>query len=143
MIDNPEDPVIREAGISGDATALALAFRKYGENWYGALVVARMENIQTTDQFKYFDGFGAELYLQWQFGERWWMISGGNWSKPDSDDPDAGEYEIAYAVLGLRYTLDSFNRMLYTEYRMDFGDLWDGTDRKNEVTIGFRWDFGY
>jgi hypothetical protein len=142
-IENLEDPVIREAGISGDASAIALAFRKYGENWYGALVVARMENIQTTDQFKYFDGYGAELYLQWQFGERWWMISGGNWSKPDGDDPDAGEYEIAYAVLGLRYTLDSFNRMLYAEYRMDFGDLWDGTDRKNELTIGFRWDFGY
>ena len=123
--------------------AFAVAFRKYGENWYGALVIARMENIQTTDEFKYIDGYGAELYLQWQFGERWWLISGGNWSKPDSDDPDAGEYKIAYAVLGLRYTLDSFNRMLYAEYRMDNGILWNGTDRKNEFTIGFRWDFGY
>jgi len=142
-IDNLEDPVISEAGISGDARALAVAFRKYGENWYGALVIARMENIQTTDEFKYIDGYGAELYLQWQFGERWWMIGGGNWSKPDSDDPDAGEYEIAYAVLGLRYTLDSFNRMLYAEYRVDGGKLWNGTERKNEFTIGFRWDFGY
>lgn len=142
-IDELEDPIIRDAGISGDAEAFALAFRKYGENWYGALVIARMENIQTTDQFKYIDGYGAELYLQWQFGERWWFISGGNWSKPDSDDPDAGEYEIAYGVLGLRYTLDSFNRMLYAEYRVDFGELWDGTERKNELTLGFRWDFGY
>jgi hypothetical protein len=33
--------------------------------------------------------------------------------------------------------------MLYAEYRIDAGELWDGTNRDNELTIGFRWDFGY
>ena len=46
-------------------------------------------------------------------------------------------------MFGLRYTFDSFNRMLYAEYRIDNGRLWDGTALKNELTIGFRWDFGY
>jgi len=32
---------------------------------------------------------------------------------------------------------------LYAQYRIDTGTLYDGTPRKNELTIGFRWDFGH
>jgi len=142
-IDYENDPVISAAGIDGDAQAFALAFRKYGERWYAALVVAWLDNIETTDKLKYINGGGAELYVQWEFRDRWWLIAGGNWLRPDSEDPEAGEYQVKYAVLGLRYTLDSFNRMLYAEYRLDNGTLWDGSPRKSELTIGFRWDFGH
>jgi outer membrane protein N len=142
-IANPDDPLIKEAGISGDAVAIATSFRNYGENWYSALVLSRLENIETTNTFKYIDGYGAELYTQWQFKDRWWMVVGGNWLQPDDDDEDAGEYNIKYGVLGLRYTFDSFKRMLYAEYRIDYGKLVDGTDKKNEITVGVRWDFDY
>jgi hypothetical protein len=71
------------------------------------------------------------------------LVGGGNWLKPYDDDPEAGHFEKAYWVLRLRYTLDSFNRMLYAEYRIDYGTLYDGTPRKNELTLGFRWDFGH
>jgi predicted porin len=142
-IDNPEDPLIQQAGIDGDAQALAMAFRSYGERWYAALVISWLENVETTDEFKYFDGRGAELYVQWQFRDRWWMIAGGNWLKPDDDDPEAGEYEVQYGVLGLRYTFDSFRRMLYAEYRIDNGTLANGNPKRDELTLGFRWDFGY
>lgn len=138
-----EAAAARSAGIDGDAEAIAFSFRSYGERWYAALVVAWLDNIKTTDQLQYFNGRGAELYVQWQFNDRWWLIGGGNWLVPYDDDPQAGEYEVAYAVLGLRYTFDSFNRMLYAEYRIDRGTLWDGTPRKDELTLGFRWDFGY
>ena len=142
-IDNLEDGRIRGAGINGDARAIATAFRSYGDHWYAALVVARLENIMTTDTDQYVDGYGVELYAQWQFKDRWWLIGGGNWFGPDSDDPEAREYEVHYYVLGFRYTLDSFNRMVYLEYRMDNGLLHDGTPRRNELTVGFRWDFGH
>jgi len=142
-IDDPEDPFLREAGIEDHATAFALATRTFGKRWYAALVLSRLENVATTDQFRYFDGKGAELYGQWEFRSDWWLVAGGNWLDPDEDDPDAGEYKVAYGVLGLRYTLDSFNRMIYAEYRLDHGRLYDGTRRDNELTIGFRWDFGY
>jgi hypothetical protein len=33
--------------------------------------------------------------------------------------------------------------MLYAEYRMENGNLYDGTPRKNELTLGIRWDFGH
>ena len=108
-----------------------------------SLVFSRLENIETTDQFLYFDGTGAELFAQWQFRDRWWLAGGGNYLDPDSDDPDAGQYQIRYLVLGVRYTFDSFNRMLYAEWRDDYGKMADGTRRGNEFTVGFRWDFGY
>ena len=106
-------------------------------------MVAWLDNINTTNELQYVNGRGAELYAQWEFRDRWWFIGGGNWFKPDKDDPEAGQYETAYWILGLRYTLDSFNRMLYAEYRIDNGSLYDGTPRKNEFTVGFRWDFGH
>ncbi len=143
-IDDPEDPVIKAAGIDGNAKSLAVSFRGLGESWYTALVVAWMDNIETTDQFKYINGRGVELYAQRRLGEgRWWLIGGANWLKPDADDPDAGEYEILYGVIGLRYSFDSFKRMIYAEFRWDHGTLWDGTPTENELTVGFRWDFGY
>ena len=142
-IDEVERPELSKAGISGDARALAVAFKTYGQDWLASLVFSRLENIETTDQFLYFDGTGAELFAQWQFRDRWWLAGGGNYLDPDSDDPDAGQYQIRYLVLGVRYTFDSFNRMLYAEWRDDYGKLADGTRRGNEVTVGFRWDFGY
>ena len=71
------------------------------------------------------------------------MIAGANWLQPDDDDLDAGEFNVRYGVIGLRYTFDSFKRMLYAEYRIDYGDLVDGTPRPNEISFGVRWDFGY
>ncbi len=73
----------------------------------------------------------------------WWLVAGANWLDPDNDDEDAEKYEVAYEVIGLRYTLDSFNRMIYAEYRIDQGTLASGVHRDNEIIIGFRWDFGY
>lgn len=123
--------------------ALTLAFCSFGERWYAALVVAWLDNVRTTDQMKYFNSRGAELCVQWEIRDRWWLIAGGNWLKPDREDSEAGEYQVDYGVIGLRYTFDSFNRMLYAEYRLNRSRLWDGTPLKNELTVGVRWDFGY
>ena len=49
---------------------------------------------------------------------------------------------MRYAVIGGRYTFDSFNRMVYVEYRIDDGERADGRDRESEITFGVRWDFG-
>lgn len=142
-IADPMDPLIREAGIDGDAQALALSFRSFGEKWYAALVLAWLDNIETTDKLKYINARGIELYAQRQLRDKWWLIAGGNWLKPDENDPQAGEYEILYGVIGIRYTFDSFNRMVYAEWRIDRGSLFDGTDSENEFTVGVRWDFGH
>ena len=142
-IDDPMDPVIRAAGIDGDARAIAVALKTSGDRWFVSFVWASLDNIETTNEGKYFDGRGLELFGQWQFHDKWWLVGGGNWLEPDEEQPLVGEYQIRYAVLGLRYTFDGFNRMAYAEWRNDYGYLADGTPGKNEFTLGVRWDFGY
>jgi len=93
-IENVADPLIAAVGITGNATAIATSFRFFGDRWYSALVLSRLENIETTNTFKYINSYGAELYTQWEFKDRWWMIAGGNWLEPDEDDLDAGEYNV-------------------------------------------------
>ena len=137
------DPRVRNAGIDGDAQAVALAFKSTGDRWFASLVLSRLDNIETTDQNKYFNGYGGELFGQWEFVDRWWVTAGGNWLVPEEESKQAGDYEIRYGVLGLRYSLDGLNRMLYAEWRIDDGRFTDGSRGSNEFTVGVRWDLGY
>ena len=70
------------------------------------------------------------------------LSKGLNAIEPDQDDPDVGEFRVRYAVVGARYSFDSFKRMVYLEYRINEGRLTDGSRLKDEVTVGIRWDFG-
>ena len=133
---------IQDAGIEGDATALAISTRMYGNRWYAGLLVSKLNNMQTTDQNRYFNATGVELYAQWEVMDNWWLIGGANALEPDSEDPDVGMYRVRYVVLGGRYSFDSFKRMAYVEYRIDEGRRFDGGRNKDELTIGVRWDFG-
>jgi len=142
-IENLHAVEIETAGIDGDAIARALAFKTYGARWIASLVFSDLENVETTDQLKYFNGRGVELYATWNVSGRWWLVGGGNWLDPDSGETQAGEYEVDYEILGLHYTFDSFHRMIYAEWRIDHGTLASGRSRESEFTVGVRWDFGY
>jgi predicted porin len=142
-VENLEATEIREAGIDGDATAASLALKTYGSNWLASLVLSRLNNIETTEQNQYFNGDGAELFAQWEFAKDFWFVTGGNWLLPDDDNERTGEYSIKYGVLGVHYSIDSSNRMLYVEWKDDHGKLSNGRKRKNEFTLGIRWDIGY
>lgn len=131
------------AGIDGDSEALAMSTRAFGTRWYISLLVTRLENMETTDEGRYFDGKGLEIYGQWQVKDRWWLIGGYNSLDPDADDADAGEFRTRYTVAGARYTFRSFERMAYFEYRIDNSRLASGAKGKDEITIGIRWDFDY
>ncbi len=86
-IDDPSRPAIAAAGIDGDATALALATRWYGDHWYASLLYSHLENMELTDQGRYVHAEGIEFYAQWEFRDNWWLIGGGNWLNPDENDP--------------------------------------------------------
>lgn len=135
-------PAIIAAGMDGDAVAAAISSRWFGARWYISAVYTRLNNMETTDQGRYFNGNGLEIYGQWELIENWWLIGGWNGIEPDEEDPDVGEYRVAYAVVGGRYSFDSFKRMLYVEYRYNEGRLTDGTRLEDEITVGVRWDFG-
>ncbi len=138
----PDDIIAaRTNGLDGDAQAFAVSTRGFGDRWYASVVYSVLDNMETTDTGRYFDAEGIELYAQWEVIDRWWLIGGFNALEPSSDDPLVGEYRIRYGVVGGRYSIRSFERMVYVEYRVDDSRTVAGFPREDEVTIGIRWDF--
>ena len=141
QIDDLDDPDIRKAGLDGDAEALLVGTRQFGEKWYLGTVVSRLLNQEATDAGNYFDGWGWEVYGQYQLREKVWLTGGWNYLRPDSDRL-SGDYEIKYGVIGLRYSHDGFQNMMYANFRFDDGRLSDGEELDNVFTIGIRWNMG-
>ena len=138
---NSQSTLLQAAGIDGDAQALLGGLRWISARWNVATVVARLLNHEATDEFQYFDGWGWELYAQYQLTQRWFLVGGWNWLRPDNGQPQAGEFEVKYALLEVRYTLRGFTRMLYANVRLDAGRTADGTPQPNVFTVGIRFDF--
>ncbi len=86
------------------------------------------------------DGWGSELYGQYQVTDRIWFVGGYNILKPDSDQIQTGDFRIRYGLLGLRYSFEDFRRMIWVNVRINDGLNEDGTPRANVYTIGVRWD---
>ena len=70
-----------------------------------------------------------------------WAVAGLNWLKPDRGQLRAGRYRVKYGVLGLRYSIKAFQRLLFLEARFDKSRETDGTPIGDSVTFGVRWDF--
>ena len=132
---------LRPIGLTGDAEALLLGTRAFGDRWYAGLTLSRLKNHMTTDEGKYFDAMGAEFYGQFQLRDRLWLIGGFNGLRPDSDEPLARDYRVLYGVFGVRFTFDGFQRMIYANYKLDDSRNADGSRGANVVTLGVRWKF--
>ena len=141
QIKNRDDPDVRKAGLDGDAQAFLVGTRQFGEKWYLGTVVSRLLNHETTDEGTYFNGWGWEVYGQYQLREKLWLTGGWNYLRPDSDRL-SGDYEIKYTVIGLRYSHDGFQNMVYANMMFDEGRQSDGEMRDNVFTIGVRWNLG-
>jgi hypothetical protein len=114
--------------------------RWFSDKWYLATTVARLRNHETTDEDVYFDGWGWEVYGQYNLHKRWWAVGGWNILEPDSDQTQAGDANTRYGVLGVRYSFKKFQKMLYANARLDSSRLADGSPIDNTYTLGVRWD---
>jgi predicted porin len=140
FVSSGETALLQAAGIDGDAQALLGGMRWISARWNVATVVARLLNHETTNAYQYFDGWGWEVYAQYQATQRIFLVGGWNWLKPDNGQPQAGAFELRYALLEVRYTLRDFTRMLYANVRLDAGRDADGTPQPNVFTVGIRFD---
>jgi predicted porin len=141
QIEDLDNPAVVAAGIKGDAKALLFGARWFDEQWYLALTAARLENHETTDKGTYFLGWGSELYARYRLIKNYWLVAGYNWLSPDKDETQAGQYELLYGVVGLRYSIENFKRLAYVEWRLDGTISEDGEALGNIFTIGMRWGF--
>ena len=71
---------------------------------------------------------------------RYGWLAATNYLEPDSDQTQAGEYRVDYAVLGLRYTFDDFRRMIFANVRLNSDLDADGAPRSDVYAVGLRWD---
>ena len=141
IVRDRDAPALRAAGIDGDAQAALIGVRRLSGRWNLAATVSRLLNHETTEQRVYFDGWGAELYVQYQLTSRVFVVGGGNWLKPDRTQAQAGEYQIRYAQFEVRYTFRDFSRMVYASVKLDGGRASDGLGLPDIFTIGVRWDW--
>ncbi len=139
-IDSADLPALSAVGIDGDATAAIIGVRWYSDDWYAGTVVARLENHETTGRNIYFDGIGWEVYAQYKLYKRWWAVGGWNKLEPDSDQVQAGDYNVDYGVIGLRYSFEGFRQMIFANARLESSMTQDGLELDNVYTIGVRWD---
>ena len=135
------NPAVKAAGIKGDAEAILTGARWFDERWYLAVTAARLRNHETTDLGTYFLGWGSELYTRYQFIENYWLVAGYNWLFPDKDQTQAGQYELKYGVVGLRYSINNFKRVVYAELTLDNTISENGEKLGDIYTVGMRWDF--
>ena len=139
-VDLDDHPSLRDVGLSGDARSLIIGTRSFGERWYAGFLLAKMENHETTNEGIYFDGWGSELYGQYQLSDKVWFVGGYNILEPDSDQAQAGDYRTRYLMTGLRYSFDDFRRMIFANVRFNDSLDADGTQAANVYTIGIKWD---
>jgi predicted porin len=135
-------PELKSRGIDGDDKSVLLGAKWFSERWYLASNISLMWNHMTTDEGIYFDGKGWEAYGQYNLHKRWWVTGGWNYLKPNDNALLAGNYQVKYGVLGLRYSLRQFNRMFYANIRFDSSRL-SGADTasiSNTFTVGLRWN---
>lgn len=140
FIDNDERSELKKQGLGGDARALVLGTRVFGDHYYAGTTLSRLENQETTDQGTYFDGWGWEVFSSYNMANNWWVVGGWNMLEPNHNEPLAGKYRLRYAVIGLRYTFEEFRQMIYSEVRLDDSRNADGTRPGNVYTLGIRWD---
>jgi hypothetical protein len=139
-IDNADLVDLQAGGIDGDATALVIGTRWYGDRWYVGTLVSRLENHETTDMGTYFDGRGWEVYAQYNLLGKWWAVAGWNKLKPDGGEVQAGAFKIDYGVLGVRYSFQQFRQMIFANARFNSGKTQEGIEVGDVYTIGVRWD---
>jgi len=138
---NERNPALAAAGIRGDAQALAFGVRQIRDRWYLATTLTRLLNHETTDQARYFNGWGWEVYGRYRLFGKFWAVGGWNWLKPDSGQPLVGQYRTKYGVVGLRYSIKEFQRLVFLEARLDTSRETDGSMVGNSVAFGVRWNF--
>lgn len=139
-IDLNTNPSLRDIGITDSAQALLIGARAFGERWYAGAVLGDFKNHEVTDQGIYFEGWGGEIYGQYQLSNRWWLVGGYNTLEPDSDQSQAGAYRVKYAVAGVRFTFNKFRRMIFANIRFNDDIDSDGSSNSDVFTVGVRWD---
>jgi len=136
-------PLAKRHNLNGNMSAYLLGVQWYSQDWYLGATYSKNYNLQTTDNNNYIDSSGLEFYTQYQIVQNIWFLGGYNYSKPSSYEPESEDYLLSYGILGLRYTIDGFSKIIYMETKLDQGKRVKYNKNNNQIILGIRWDFKY
>ena len=135
-------PLLQTQGISGNEESYIVG-ATYRKERYGVNAILNYsKNHMNDDVGTYFDAFGAELYVHYDFTKNVRVAGGGNWMIP-KDDAYLGDYSIKKGILSLQYTFGdaTFDDLVYVEMAFPKGHLSNGEAQKTSVAIGVRYLF--
>jgi len=137
-------PQMRNDGIDG-ADFSSIIGLTYKKNSFGvSTVLSYTQNHMSDDQGVYFDGIGAELYMQYDIDDDIRVAGGGNWLFPEDNEYN-GMYSIKNLIFSLQYTFGekTFDDLVYMELSLPNGKFADGESKNASITIGLRYLFDY
>lgn len=137
-------PQMESVGIDGNdfSSIIGLTYKK--DSFSASGVFSYTQNHMNDDQGVYFDGIGAELYMQYDVDESVRIAGGGNWLFPE-DNEYHGKFSIKNIIFSLQYTFGekTFDDLVYMELSFPNGRLADGESKDTRFTIGLRYLLDY
>lgn len=132
--------------LSGDdeSGVATVGVRYHSGRWHTAFNVAAWEDHEViffADDTLFYDGVGAELYVDYEYSDRLHFYGGFNYTDPDIDDPRVDpDFGIEQLLLGVSWftTDESFG---YLEALVSGDTGVDGRSRDSVLAAGYRYDF--
>jgi len=132
---------MKALGINGDESSV-IGGISYTKNRYTInATLSYSQNHMNDDKAIYFDGYGFELYMHYDYTNQIRLAGGYNYIKPKYNYGYKSHYKISDAILSLQYTFNqnSFDDLVYVELSIPNGRLSDGQKAHTSISIGMRY----
>ena len=141
VLDGVIAPIHGEASIDDEYIAALVDFSR--DNFHFGVLGQVFNNHEKNDTSAFFNGWGIEYNLKYNFGKKkeWSFVNNSSILMPFSDE------EMDY--VSNRYSFElarrfSKNTVMFVGFRIDNGTLSDGTKSKlHHYAIGFYYNFNY
>ena len=141
VLDGVVDPIHGEASIDDEYIAALVDFSR--ENFHFGVLGSMFNNHEKNDTSAFFNGWGVEYNLKYNFGKKkeWSFVNNSSILVPFSDQ------EMDYVSNRFSFELArrfSKNTVIIAGFRIDNSTLTDGTKSQfHHYAIGFYYNFNY
>ncbi len=141
VFDGVENPKHGEASIDDEFVSALIDFSN--ENFHFGILANAFTNHERNDTLAFFNGWGIEYNLKYNFGKKkeWSFVNNSSILMPFSDQ-DMQYYSNRYSFeLARRF---SKNTVLFAGFRIDNSRMSDGSkSNQHHYAIGFYYNFNY
>ena len=141
VLDGVVDPIHGEASIDDEYIAALVDFSR--ENFHFGVIGSMFNNHEKNDTSAFFNGWGVEYNLKYNFGKKkeWSIVNNSSIMMPFEDE--------GMDYVSNRYSFEvarrfSKNTVMFAGVRMDNSTFSDGTKNQlHHYAIGFYYNFNY